>query len=180
MIAEYPQFFTATILEWKHLLKPDKYKGILVESLRFLVDNRRIVLYGFVIMPNHIHLIWQMGLGIAPSDVQRDFLRYTAQQIKFDLQKNHPHVLERFRVQVKDRAYQIWEHRPLSIPLWTREVFEQKLSYIHKNPVNEKWNLADLPENYYYSSASFYLLNRDDWGFLTHYMDGKRVSGVFT
>jgi hypothetical protein len=29
MITESPQFFTATILEWKRLLKPDKYKDIL-------------------------------------------------------------------------------------------------------------------------------------------------------
>ncbi len=29
------QFFTATILEWKHLLKPDKYKDTIVESLSF-------------------------------------------------------------------------------------------------------------------------------------------------
>jgi len=43
MIAEHPQFFTATILEWKHLLRPDKYKGIIVESLRFLVNKRELL-----------------------------------------------------------------------------------------------------------------------------------------
>jgi len=38
------QFFTATILEWKHLLKPDKYKDIIVESLKFLsLENRAII-----------------------------------------------------------------------------------------------------------------------------------------
>ena len=31
----YPQFFTATILEWKHLLKADIYKDIIIESLPF-------------------------------------------------------------------------------------------------------------------------------------------------
>ena len=34
-ITEYPQFFTATNLEWKKLLKPDKYKDIVISSLRF-------------------------------------------------------------------------------------------------------------------------------------------------
>jgi hypothetical protein len=33
---EWPQFFTATIQEWKHLLKEDKYKNIIIDSLRFL------------------------------------------------------------------------------------------------------------------------------------------------
>ncbi|PIQ21498.1 MAG: transposase [Cytophagales bacterium CG18_big_fil_WC_8_21_14_2_50_42_9] len=171
MLTEHPQFFTATILEWKHLLKPDKYKDIVMQSLQFLVSNKRILLYGFVIMPNHIHLIWQMQENSRQADVQRDFLKYTAQQIKFDLQQNHPAVLEKFRVQVKDRAYQIWEHRPLSVPLWSKLVFDQKLNYIHQNPVQEKWQLADLPENYYYSSARYYLLNQDDWGFMTHYAE---------
>ena len=169
MITEHPQFFTATILEWKKLLAYDKHKDIIMESLKFLVTNRRIILNGFVIMPNHIHLIWQMCEGINPSHVQRDFLKYTAQQIKFDLQQNNPALLEEFRVNVKDRNYQIWEHRPLSVPLWSAHVFQQKLDYIHQNPTQEKWNLSDIPENYYYSSARFYYLNIDDWEFLTHY-----------
>lgn len=50
-------FFTASILDWKQLLKPDKYKNILIESLQFLVDNKRVKVYGFVIMPNHTHFL---------------------------------------------------------------------------------------------------------------------------
>ena len=108
MQTEHPQFFTATILEWKHLLKPDKYKDIVMGSLKFLVEKQRIKLYAFVLMPNHIHVIWQMRNAIKPADVQRDFLKYTAQQIKFDLLQNYPAVLEKFRVQqLKDRSYQI-------------------------------------------------------------------------
>lgn len=171
MITEHPQFFTATTLNWKKLLAPDKYKDIIIQSLKFLVDNHRVFIYGFVIMPNHIHLIWQMKDDINPSHVQRDVLKYTAQQIKFDLQQNHPTVLAHFKVDVKDRTYQIWEHRPLSVPLWSQHVFEQKLDYIHHNPVHEKWKLADLPENYAYSSARFYLCNEDRFGFITHYKE---------
>jgi hypothetical protein len=57
IITEYPQFFTATILEWKKLLKPDKYKDMIVESICFLVNDKRAIIYGFVIMINHIHLM---------------------------------------------------------------------------------------------------------------------------
>jgi REP element-mobilizing transposase RayT len=169
MITEHPQFFTATILKWNNLLIQNEYKEIILQSLRFLVNNNRIFIYGLVIMPNHIHLIWQMKDGINPSDVKRDFLKFTSQQIKFDLQKHHPQLLELFKVNLKDRTYQIWENRPLSIPLWSDHVLEQKLDYIHRNPVKGKWNLADLPENYHYSSARFYLLNEDHFDFLTHY-----------
>ncbi len=83
----YPQFFTATILEWKPLLKQDKYKDIIIDSLRFLVQQNRVKVYSFVIIPNHIHLIWQIQPGLKRENVQRDFLKYTAQKIKFDLLK---------------------------------------------------------------------------------------------
>lgn len=107
VITAYPQFLTATCLEWKKPLAPNRYKDILVESLRFLVGNGRILLYGFVIMPNHMHLVWQMKAGPRPSNVQRDFLKFTAQRIKADLQKNHPAVLEQLKVAAKDRTYQL-------------------------------------------------------------------------
>ena len=81
IITEYPQFFTATNLEWKKLLKPDKYKDIIISSLRFLVKNKRVKIFAFVIMENHIHLIWQMMPDNDPEAVQRDFLKYTAQRI---------------------------------------------------------------------------------------------------
>jgi putative transposase len=154
------QFFTATILEWKHLLKKDIYKNIIIDSFEFLVRNNRVEIYGFVIMPNHIHLIWKINNNLKREDVQRDFMKYTAQQIKFDLQKFHPLVLEHFKVEAKDRQYQIWERNPLSIDILSRKVLEQKLHYIHQNPIQEKWNLIDLPENYRYSSASFYIENK--------------------
>jgi putative transposase len=164
-------FFTATILYWKKLLLPDKYKQIIVESLRFLVENKRVKVYGFVIMPNHLHLLWKMEEPYHREDVQRDFLKFTAQQIRFDLQKNHPKVLEYFRVNAKDRQYQIWERNPLSIYCYSQEVTEQKLKYIHNNPLQEKWQLASVPEEYIYSSGQFYFENKDNFGFLTHYLD---------
>jgi len=168
-VTEYPQFFTATNLEWKKLLEPDKYKDIIISSLRFLVDNKRIQLYAFVIMPNHLHLIWQMQPLIHPSDVQRDFLKYTGQQIKHDLRQHHPEVLEHFKVNAADREYQLWERNPLSIELRTDEVYRQKLDYIHLNPVRA--GLCPLPEQYKYSSALFYETGIDNWGFLSHHRD---------
>ena len=52
------EFFTATCLNWQVLLQPDERKQIVMDSLRFMVNDKRIWLYGFVIMPNHIHLMW--------------------------------------------------------------------------------------------------------------------------
>ena len=167
----FPQFFTATILEWKHLLKNDKYKDIIIESLRFLVKNGRVKVYSFVIMPNHMHLIWQIQAGHKRDNVQRDFLKYTAQQIRFDMRANYSQWLKEFEVNAKDRRHQFWERNPLSIDLYSREVVYQKLRYIHANPIQEKWKLANIPEEYWFSSARFYELGVDDFGFLTHYLE---------
>jgi len=104
-IEYFTQFFTATILEWKHLLKPDKYKDIITGSLMHLVTDNRVKIYAFVIMSNHLHLIWQVQPDNKPEDVQRDFLKFTAQSIKSDLSVHHPKVLELFKVTAKDRKH---------------------------------------------------------------------------
>ncbi len=59
----HPQFFTATILEWNRLLMIDAMKDIIVNSLCYLVEEQRVTIFGFVIMPNHVHLIWQIRDG---------------------------------------------------------------------------------------------------------------------
>ncbi|NTS39822.1 transposase [Flavisolibacter sp. BT320] len=169
IITEYPHFFTATCLEWNKLLAPDKYKNILIDSLRFLVKDERVMVYGFVIMPNHIHVVWHLKAGRKRPEVQRDFLKFTAQRIKEDLAKLHPAVLQQFRVEAKDRQYQFWERNPLSVELWTEKVVLQKLTYIHLNPVRA--GLCRWPEEYKYSSALFYHTGIDNWGFLTHLRD---------
>jgi putative transposase len=168
-ITEAPQFFTGTILEWKRLLKPEKYKDIIISSLQFLVENNRVKVNAFVVMDNHIHLIWQMMAGIKPEAVQRDFMKFTAQKIRQDLIKNHPAVLAHFKVNAKDRKYQFWERNALSVELSTLEMLKQKLEYIHYNPVIA--GICNLPEEYKYSTAKFYEIGVNDWGFVTHYTE---------
>ena len=165
----HPQFFTATILEWKQLLKDDAFKDIIIDSLRFLKKEGSILVYGFVIMPNHIHLIWQIQDGFKQDKIQLRFLRYTAQQFKFRMIDGNDGLLDHYSVNAKDREYQFWERNSLSVDLWTPEVFIQKLDYIHNNPLQQKWQLADLPENYEYSSARFYETGVDEFDLLTHY-----------
>ena len=164
----WPQFYTATIYEWYPMLTKDKYKNIIISSLQFLVNDKRIILNAYVIMNNHIHLIWQALPEHTPSQIQLSFMRYTAQQIKFELQKDDVELLEKCKVDKTDRAYQIWKREALSIALFTPLVFNQKLDYIHQNPV--KAGLCDFAEDYYYSSASFYQTGIDKFKMLTHYM----------
>ena len=167
MYSHHIHFFTATILEWNHLLKEDVYKHIIIDSLNYLVANKRVRVFGFVFMSNHIHLLWRIQDGHLREDVQRDFLRFTSQQMLKALRNSENKLMQSFYVGAKDRKYQIWERNSLSIELWTEDVFLQKLEYIHQNPVRA--NLGFLPAEYYYSSALFYLTEKNSFQFLEHY-----------
>jgi REP element-mobilizing transposase RayT len=123
----YPSLFTATCKDRLPLLQVNTCKDIIINSLGFLVEMGSIRVFGFSIMNNHVHLIWQMLGEHKPDAVQRDFLKYTAQQIKFHLQNNDPELLERCKVKAKDRKYQIWKRNALSIDIYSEEVMLQKL-----------------------------------------------------
>ena len=118
-------------------------------------------------MDNHVHIIWHIRQGHKPEKVQQSFLKYTAQQIKFDLAAHHTGVLERFRVDACDRMYQIWERNPLSVELWSEPVFLQKLNYVHQNPVRA--GICSEAADYLYSSAALYESGADTFDFLTRY-----------
>lgn len=133
------------------------------------MKEKRVQVNTFVIMNNHIHLIWQVQEGFKREDIQRDFLKFTSQTIKRDLKENHPAVLEKFLVKAKDRKYQIWERNPLSVDLSSKNIFIQKMNYIHYNPVEAR--LASYSEQHKYSSAKFYETGVDEIGFITHWLD---------
>jgi putative transposase len=148
-------------------LADDTHKDIIINSLKFLVTEKRIILNAFVIMINHMHLIWQPTFAFTPSDIQASLMKQTAKQLKLALSKSDAVALEDFKVNKYDRNYQIWQRDSLSIELRTHAVFMQKLEYIHYNPV--KAGLCTNPEDYYYSSARFYATGVDSFGMLTHY-----------
>ncbi len=97
-------------------------------------------------------------------NVQRNFMKFKTQQMKFDLLKNDKEYLQKFKVAAVDRAYQIWERLLRSFEFYSRQMVWQKLNCIHNNPCNEKWNLAASPEEYRFSSARFYLTGHNEWG----------------
>jgi putative transposase len=164
---DYAYFFTATCLEWKHILSEDSIKEIIIDSLQFLTRQRRVDVFAFCIMSNHIHLIWQAIGDHMLKNIQRDFLKYTAQQILNRLNETNSALADELHVEAKDRKYQVWERNALSISLETDHFFFQKLEYIHQNPVVA--GLCIHAEDYHYSSARFYFKADMDFSFLKHF-----------
>jgi len=166
-IENCPQFFTATIIEWKFLLSNELYKRIIIESLQFLVTAERVVIYGYVIMDNHLHIIWKPTALYALKHTQLSFMKFTAQRMKRDLENNHRDVLKQFLVASKDRTYQFWQRNALCVDLYSNEIIEQKLNYIHQNPVRAR--MCGSAKAYKYSSARFYEGLGDEFGFLSDF-----------
>ncbi|MNK24600.1 Transposase IS200 like protein [compost metagenome] len=165
----HPEFLTATILNWQHLLSAD-FKKIIVNTLSWLVKQRRCKIYGFVIMPNHIHLLWKIEDGFDRANVQGALLSFTAHEFKKCLRGNEM-LLENYQVNLIDRSFQFWQRDCVVKECWGEEFLKQKLDYIHNNPLQVHWNLSDFPENYYWSSASFYESGESPFEFITYYKE---------
>ena len=95
--------YTDTIHDFKHLLKDDKFKTICINSWKYLVDNELIKIYGFVVMPNHIHLLWNMIKLNGKESPAGSFAKYTAHLFKKLLAKNDLNYLVSFFPDKADR-----------------------------------------------------------------------------
>ena len=92
-------------------------------------------------------------------------------RLKKKLQKENPEELKKFSVYASDRNYNFWQRDPLAISIFSREMALQKLNYMHYNPIQEHWKLCNAPEEYRYSSASFYEMQQDEFKIVTHYLE---------
>lgn len=167
----YPYFYTDTICNFAHLLNDDNLKMIIINSLRFLVYQKLIEVYGYVIMPNHIHLIWNMLKLNGKESPAASFTKFTAHEFRKYFLVNNPIFINEYRSQKNDRIFQFWKRDPLAIPLSKESIIVQKLDYIHDNPIKEKWNLCTHPEDYKWSSANFYETGIDQFNILKHFRD---------
>jgi putative transposase len=87
-------FWTDTVKDWKPIFKYEEYKKVIVSSLAELVNRGSIAVYAFVIMPNHIHLIWEMKEMNGKESPVASFNKFTSHLISRDLKTNHPELFE--------------------------------------------------------------------------------------
>jgi REP element-mobilizing transposase RayT len=150
-------FVTASIAGWKHLLSKPAYIQIVLDSLVWFQNEKRILLFAFVIMPSHLHMILKPEEAMI-GDVIRDFGSYTAHAILHELHKDKMQdLLLFFHQQRRDARHKhsIWQDIQAK-NVYSHAFLSQKLDYIHGNPVSKKWRLAANQAAYKYSSACFY------------------------
>jgi hypothetical protein len=100
------------------------------------------------------------------------FNKYTGHQFLEILRVESPATVDQYREDDSPvRVHRFWQRDPLAVMMNSRKLIEQKLEYIHLNPLQEKWNLARRPEDYRWSSAKFYEMGEDEFGIVAHYLD---------
>ncbi|NVO19526.1 MAG: transposase [Bacteroidetes bacterium] len=154
-----PYFITFTIVEWIHLFDIEEFASIIVESLKYCISYKSLSIYGYCIMPSHVHLIVQSHVNPL-GNVIRDLKKYTSTQIT-DVVKREERYGPQLRIMQyeaskikRNKFFKVWQDGFHPILLFNNKIFIQKLNYIHKNPV--KAGLVRVPEEYYYSSVRNY------------------------
>ncbi|WP_397445899.1 REP-associated tyrosine transposase [Polaribacter sp. R77954] len=155
-------FISFAIVNWIDVFTRDLYYSCITESLDFCRKNKGMEIYGYCIMTNHIHLIFRSSLN-DPSGLIRDFKGFTSRKLLKMIEENAQESRRDWMLWMFERAgkknsnvtnKQFWQQNNHPIEIWSLKVFEQKLNYIHQNPV--KAGFVTDPIDWKYSSARNY------------------------
>jgi len=150
-------FITASIIEWKPLFITPEYATIPLNSLAWLQQQKRILLFAFVIMPTHLHTILKPESDTIGEVVQQ-FGSFTAHEILKKLRKdNQEDLLDSFQKKKRDQRHEhsIWQDIQAK-NIYSMDFLQQKMEYIHQNPIAKEWKLVEDRADYLYSSAGYY------------------------
>jgi putative transposase len=133
----YPYFHTCSVVGWLPVFTRPETVSIVLDSFTHLQVEGDFTLYGYVIMENHLHFVSQSN---DHSNQIRRFKSYTARKIIDYLQESNASSvlkhLEFYRKKYKtDSQHQFWQEGTHPQQISSEEVMQQKLEYLHYNPV---------------------------------------------
>lgn len=155
-------FITLTIVDWIDLFTRPDYKYMIVDSLTYCQKEKGLNVYAWCIMSSHIHLIVRREGKFLLSEIVRDFKKFTSKKI-IELIKNlnesrRKWLLAAFKNSAdrikRNSMYKVWQDGSHAILLGTNKMMDQRLDYVHNNPVQA--GIVDEPEHYTFSSARDY------------------------
>lgn len=157
-----PYFITFGIVNWIDVFTRALYRNILVDSINYCIDQKGLVVYAWVIMTNHVHMIIGTD-GDKMQDIIRDLKKFTSKKILKAIEENPKEsrrewMLGMFEAAGKknsnNKKYQFWQQHNHPIALTDNRIIDQKLTYLHNNPVKAEIVIEDY--EYKYSSAIDY------------------------
>jgi putative transposase len=159
-------FITFTILGWKQVFLSDKYCDLVYkwfDYMKIIYGNK---IYGYVIMPNHIHVL----IKITDKSTKLHVLIFNAKRflgismVKLLKEEKNEDLINYFSLKSDKRAHhKFFQPRYDSLIIQSEKLFLEKLNYIHNNPCHEKWQQAKEPEDYKYSSAANYISGKGNY-----------------
>lgn len=155
-------FISFATVHWIDVFVRPQYKDILVDSINYCIKNKGLIVYGWVIMTSHVHMI----IGTKQDkmqDIVRDLKKYTSKEIIKAIRENPRESRKDWMLWMFERAgkkngnnknIQFWQQNNNPIELSDNKILDQKLNYLHNNPVEEGF-VVECHE-YKYSSAIDY------------------------
>jgi len=166
---EAVHFVTFTVIQWLDVFTRPEYCDIFLNSIRYCQQNKGLEVYAYCIMSSHIHMIVARHGKQNVEHVIRDIKKYTSSMIIQAIQRNPQESRKQLLIWLFEKAgkynshnerYQFWQQHSHPIELNTNEKLNQRLDYIHKNPVVA--GIVRFPEDYLYSSAGIYARLQDN------------------
>ncbi|MCW8131990.1 MAG: transposase [Planctomycetota bacterium] len=145
----HAQFLTFSCERRRKFLSPDQAKRIFLGVLGRELANHKGYCGGFVIMPNHVHLLLWLSDGGPLSTFVQELKQISSFRIHSLFKKQYPEYMKRI-----ENPKAIWQAGYYAFRIYSKEKAIQKLEYMHRNPVRA--GLADTPEDWPWSSAQFY------------------------
>ena len=147
-------FLTFTVIGKIPVFINSKYCDVIIENFEFYRRKRGLQTFSYVIMDNHVHVIMSHYEDI--SKVVQDFKKYTAKLMLQLLQTDSRYWIKSLmkfsKKPYKTKSiYQFWEEGSHPELIQNQKMFNQKIEYIHNNPI--KRGLVWEDRDWYYSSA---------------------------
>ncbi len=155
-------YMTMTVVNWVDVFTRKNHRDVIINALNYCQKEKGLVVFAYVIMSNHIHMIANTKEGFLLKDAIRDFKQFTSKKILFQIQ-NEPEsrrewMLRLFSEEANESAkhttYKFWQAGNHAIELFSEHFVWEKLNYIHNNPVTA--GLVKQAHEWVYSSASNY------------------------
>jgi putative transposase len=152
-------FVSFAVVYWMDVFVREEYMAIVADSLNYCTREKGLELFVYCIMPSHVHLIFR-DKNSNPSKLLKEFKTYTSKKIRQAIEENPTESRKEWLLWMMQQAakkksnvskFQFWRHHNKPIELWSNAVIEQKMNYIHKNPVES--GFVSNPEDWKYSSA---------------------------
>ena len=147
-------FLTFSCYRRLPLLGAVRARNIFVQALAKIRERYRFLLVGYVVMPNHVHLLISESSKATPSMV----LKVLKQRVSRDLRKRRRLAsAAQLRLAFSEGHGDLprfWQPRFYDFNVWSKKKLREKLEYMHANPVSKK--LVQHPRDWPWSSWSFY------------------------